>query len=43
MVVTALLESKDLTNFSIEELIGSFLSHEARMSLDLSVHGQRKR
>jgi hypothetical protein len=35
MVVTALLESKDLTNFSIEELTGSLLSHEARMTLDL--------
>ena len=35
MVVTALLESKDLTNFSIEELICSLLSHEARMTLDL--------
>jgi hypothetical protein len=35
MVVNVLLESKDLTNFSIEELIGSFLSHEARMTLDL--------
>jgi hypothetical protein len=35
MVVTALLESKDLTKFSIEELTGSLLSHEARMTLDL--------
>jgi hypothetical protein len=35
MVVIALLESKDLTKFSIEELIGSLLSHEARMNLDL--------
>jgi hypothetical protein len=35
MVVTSLLESKDLTNFSIEELTGSLLSHEARMTLDL--------
>jgi hypothetical protein len=35
MVVTALLESKDLTNFSIEELTGSLLSYEARMTLDL--------
>ena len=35
MVVTALLESKDLTSFSIEELTSSLLSHEARMTLDL--------
>ena len=35
MVVTAILESKDLTNFSIEELTGSLLSHEARMNLDI--------
>lgn len=35
MVVTALLESKDLTDFSIKELTGSLLSHEARMNLDL--------
>jgi hypothetical protein len=35
MVVTSLLESKYLTNFSLEELTGSLLSHEARMTLDL--------
>ena len=35
MVITSLLESKDLTKFSIEELSGSLLSHEARMYLDL--------
>ena len=35
MVVTAILESKDLTKFSIEELTGSLLSHEARMNLDV--------
>jgi hypothetical protein len=35
MVVTAHLESKDLTKFSIEELTGSLLSHKARMTLDL--------
>jgi hypothetical protein len=35
MVVTVLLESKYLTNFSIEELTGSLLSHEKRMTLDL--------
>ena len=35
MVVTAILESKDLTKFSIEELTGSLLSHEARIKLDV--------
>ena len=35
MVVTAILELKDLTIFSIEELAGSLLSHEARMNLDV--------
>ena len=35
MVVTFLLESKYLTNFSLEELTGSLLAHEARMTLDL--------
>ena len=35
MVVTAILESKDLTKFSIEELTGSLFSHEARMNLDV--------
>jgi hypothetical protein len=35
MIVIVLLESKDLTNFSIEELTGSLLSHEERMTLDL--------
>jgi hypothetical protein len=35
MVVTILLESKYITNFCIEELTGSLLSHEERMTLDL--------
>jgi hypothetical protein len=35
MVVTALLESKDLTKFAIEELTGPLLSHEERMTLDI--------
>ena len=29
MVVAAILESKDLSNFSVDALIGSLLSHEA--------------
>ena len=34
MVVIAILESKDFTKFSVEELIDSLMSHEARLSLD---------
>lgn len=33
MVVTTILESKDLTTFSVEQLIGSLLSHEIRLNL----------
>lgn len=32
MVVTAIEESKDLSTFTLEELTGSLLSHEARLS-----------
>ena len=35
MVVTTILEVKELTKFSIEEFIGSLLSHEERMNLDI--------
>ena len=34
MVVTTILESKDLPNFSIDKLMGSLLSHEARLHLE---------
>jgi hypothetical protein len=33
MVVTTILESKDLSNFSIDELIGSLVTHETRLHL----------
>ncbi len=32
MVVTTILESKDLAQFSVEELTSSLMSHEARLS-----------
>ena len=35
MVVTVILELKYLTDFFIEELTGSLLSHKARMKLDV--------
>jgi hypothetical protein len=35
MVVTPLLDLKDLNNFSIEELTSSLLYHEERMTLDI--------
>ena len=34
MVVTSILESKDLTKFSMEALSGSLQSHEARFNLE---------
>ena len=34
MVVTSILESKDLSNFSIDELMGSLLTHETRLHLE---------
>jgi hypothetical protein len=34
MVVTTILESKDLSNFSTDELMGSLLSHETRLHLE---------
>lgn len=34
MVVTTILEWKYLTILSVEELIGSLMSHEARLNLD---------
>ena len=33
MVVTTILESKDLSPFSIDELIGSLVTHESRLHL----------
>jgi hypothetical protein len=33
MVVTTILESKDLSRFSIDELIGSLVTHETRLHL----------
>jgi hypothetical protein len=36
MVVIAILESKDLSNFSSDELMGSLLSHETRLHLEMS-------
>jgi hypothetical protein len=33
MVVTTILESKDLSNFSTDELMGSLLTHETRLHL----------
>ena len=35
MVVIAILESKDLSNFSSDELMGSLLSHETRLHLEM--------
>ena len=32
MVVNAIEESKDMSNFTLEELSGSLLSHEARFT-----------
>ena len=32
MVVTAIEETKDLSQFTLEELTGSLLSHEARLN-----------
>jgi hypothetical protein len=34
MVVTAILESKDLSNFSTDELMGSLLTHGTRLHLE---------
>jgi len=34
MVVASILESKDLSNFSIDELMGSLLTHETRLHLE---------
>jgi hypothetical protein len=34
MVVTAILESKDLSKFSTDELMGSLLTHETRLHLE---------
>ena len=34
MVVTTILESKDLSKFSIDELMGSLLTHETRLHLE---------
>jgi hypothetical protein len=34
MVVTTILESKDLANFSTNELMGSLLTHETRLHLE---------
>jgi hypothetical protein len=34
MVVTTILESKDLSSFSIEEIMGSLISHETRLNLE---------
>ena len=33
MVVTTILESKDLSRFSTDELIGSLVTHETRLHL----------
>jgi len=33
MVVASILESKDLSNFSIDELMGSLLTHETRLHI----------
>ena len=33
MVVTAILESKDLSRFSTDELIGSLVTHETKLHL----------
>jgi hypothetical protein len=33
MVITSILESKDLSHFSTDELIGSLLTHETRLHL----------
>jgi hypothetical protein len=34
MVVTAILESRDLSNFSTDELMGFLLTHETRLHLE---------
>jgi hypothetical protein len=34
MVVTTIVESKDLSNFSTDELMGSLLTHETRLHLE---------
>jgi hypothetical protein len=34
MVVTSILKSNDLSNFSTDELMGSLLSHEIRLHLE---------
>lgn len=34
MVVTVILESNDLSNFSVDELMGSLLSHDCRLNLE---------
>jgi hypothetical protein len=34
MVVIVILESKDVSSFSVEEMMGSLLSHENRLNLE---------
>jgi hypothetical protein len=34
MVVTSILESKDITLFFVEEMMGSLMSHESRLNLE---------
>jgi hypothetical protein len=34
MVVTTILESKDLTNFSTDELMGSLMSHDTILNIE---------
>jgi hypothetical protein len=34
MVVTTILESKDLSSFFVEEMMGSLISHETRLNLE---------
>jgi hypothetical protein len=43
MVVTTNLESKDLFNFSIEEMMGSLISHETRLNLEKGILNMRSR